>query len=103
MAGKCGGSLTVLSVAASEARRPAAAGIVDQACRRSEASGIDSRGLTASGRAYVRIVENAIRENADLIVMGCHGRGGLAKLLMGSVTERVIGNAPCAVLVACAP
>jgi len=35
----------------------------------------------------------------DLIVMGSHGRTGLSKLLVGSVTERVIGHAPCAVMV----
>ena len=31
--------------------------------------------------------------------MGSHGRTGLKRLLMGSVTERVIGQAPCPVLV----
>lgn len=35
---------------------------------------------------------------ADLIVMGTHGRSGLAKLLMGSVAERVVGTAPCPVM-----
>ena len=35
---------------------------------------------------------------ADLIVMGTHGRRGLARLLMGSVAERVVREAPCPVL-----
>jgi nucleotide-binding universal stress UspA family protein len=35
----------------------------------------------------------------DLIIMGSHGRTGLKKLLMGSVTERVIGGSPCPILV----
>jgi nucleotide-binding universal stress UspA family protein len=45
------------------------------------------------------IVQEAKEKDIDLIVMGTHGRTGLKKLLMGSVTERVIGYAPCAVLV----
>jgi nucleotide-binding universal stress UspA family protein len=35
----------------------------------------------------------------DLIVMGTHGRTGLERLLMGSVAERVLREAPCSVLV----
>ena len=35
----------------------------------------------------------------DLIVMGSHGRRGLGKVLMGSVTERTIGYSPCPVLI----
>ena len=34
----------------------------------------------------------------DLIVMGTHGRGAIAQLLMGSVAERVVRIAPCPVL-----
>ena len=45
------------------------------------------------------IVREAKERDIDLIVMGTHGRTGLAKLLLGSVAERVIGHAPCAVLV----
>ena len=36
--------------------------------------------------------------DADLVVMGTHGRHGLAHLLMGSVAERVVRTAPCPVL-----
>lgn len=44
------------------------------------------------------IVHYASREHVDLIVMGTHGRGGLSRAIHGSVTERVIRNAPCQVL-----
>jgi len=44
------------------------------------------------------IVEHAKRSKADLIVMGTHGRGTVAHLLMGSVAERVVRLAPCPVL-----
>ena len=45
------------------------------------------------------IVEGATEEHCDLIVMGTHGRHGMAHLLMGSVAERVVRTAACPVLV----
>jgi len=51
------------------------------------------------GQPHEFIVEEAKKKKIDVIVMGTHGRTGLKKLLMGSVTERVIGYAPCTVLV----
>jgi len=48
---------------------------------------------------YEFIVEEAKKLGTDIIVMGSHGRTGIKRLLMGSVTSRVIGHAPCAVLV----
>jgi nucleotide-binding universal stress UspA family protein len=53
--------------------------------------------LTSSTAAYA-IVQYAKDERMDLIVMGTHGRGPLAHLLMGSVAERVVRTAPCPVL-----
>jgi nucleotide-binding universal stress UspA family protein len=44
------------------------------------------------------IVQYARDAGVDLIVMGTHGRGGMAHLLMGSVAERVVRTAPCPVL-----
>jgi nucleotide-binding universal stress UspA family protein len=51
------------------------------------------------GPASRTIVEIAAEWQAGLIVMGSHGRTGLKRLLMGSVTERVVGQASCPVLV----
>ncbi len=48
---------------------------------------------------YKEIVGFAKKKDADIIVMGSHGRTGLQKLLMGSVTERVIGHTDRAVMV----
>ena len=45
------------------------------------------------------IVKLAEEKHADLIVVGTHGRTGFGKVLLGSVSERVIGKAKCAVLV----
>jgi nucleotide-binding universal stress UspA family protein len=50
------------------------------------------------GDAVDQILRVAGDMQADLIVMGTHGRTGLARLLMGSVAERVVRNAPCPVL-----
>jgi nucleotide-binding universal stress UspA family protein len=53
--------------------------------------------LTAASPA-VAIVDYAKANDIDLIVMGTHGRGALAHVLMGSVAERVVRTAPCPVL-----
>ncbi len=45
------------------------------------------------------IVNAAVTNHVDMIVMGTHGRKGIKKLIMGSVTRNVIGQAPCKVLV----
>ncbi len=44
------------------------------------------------------ILEVAARDGYDLVVMGTHGRTGLSHLLMGSVAEKVVRQAPCPVL-----
>ncbi|RZB37537.1 MAG: hypothetical protein SRB2_01081 [Desulfobacteraceae bacterium Eth-SRB2] len=51
------------------------------------------------GQPHEFIIQEAKEKNIDLIVMGTHGRTGLNKLLIGSVAERVVGLAPCAVMV----
>lgn len=48
---------------------------------------------------YKEIVNEAIRNKNTMIVMGRRGRTGLSRLMIGSVTARVIGHAPCNVLV----
>ncbi len=50
------------------------------------------------GSPFLEILHAAQSENADLIVLGTHGRTGLAHVLMGSVAERVVQKAPCPVL-----
>jgi nucleotide-binding universal stress UspA family protein len=45
------------------------------------------------------IVNQAVKENADLIIVGTRGLGGFKKLLLGSVSSGVVDHAHCPVLV----
>lgn len=55
--------------------------------------------VTRSGEPYQDIVDHASKNNVDMIIMGAHGRTGMKRLMMGSVTAKVIGHAPCNVLI----
>jgi len=61
-------------------------------------AGVDAQAFVMSGKPADAIIEIAKDKSADLIVVGSHGRTGLDRLLMGSVTERVIVISSCAVL-----
>ena len=52
-----------------------------------------------SGRPAQAIIRYANDNEIDLVVMGTHGRSGLAHLTMGSVAEQVLRGSPCPVLV----
>lgn len=60
--------------------------------------GTDATCEVLVGTVPRRIVESAANHDADLIVMGTHGRGAIGHLLMGSVAERVVRTADCPVL-----
>ena len=51
------------------------------------------------GDPATEIVRIAEEEQAELIVLGTHGRTGLSRILMGSVAEAVVRHAPCPVLI----
>jgi nucleotide-binding universal stress UspA family protein len=52
-----------------------------------------------SGVPHQVIVSKAKEDGADVIVMGTHGRKGLSHLIMGSVAEQVVRQAPCPVII----
>ena len=64
--------------------------------REHETIAIDTR--TLEGVPFREIVGFARKHAFDLIVMGTHGRTGLKHALLGSVAEKVVRKAPCAVL-----
>ena len=51
-----------------------------------------------AGSPFVEIVRYAQDNAIDMIVIGAHGRSGLASMLLGGVTEKVVRKAPCPVL-----
>lgn len=57
----------------------------------------------AHGRAHAAILEQARKMDADLIVMGAHGRSGFARMFIGTTAERVVRKAACAVLAVTLP
>jgi nucleotide-binding universal stress UspA family protein len=71
---------------------------LDQEVARLREAGVKARSLLRVGAPFLEIISAAQTEGVDLIVMGTHGRSGLAHVLMGSVAERVVNKAPCPVL-----
>ncbi len=71
---------------------------LDKIVNRLRDSGLKARSLLKVGSPFLEVIHTAQNEGADLIVMGTHGRTGLAHVLMGSVAERVVQKAPCPVL-----
>ena len=61
-------------------------------------SGIKTSWRVQMGAPHEEIVRTAAEEGAGMIVMGTHGRSGLNRALLGSVTERVVRLARCPVL-----
>jgi len=54
--------------------------------------------IVVDGHPFVEIVRHAKKSDADLIIMGTHGRGAIAHMMLGSVAEKVIRKAHCPVL-----
>ncbi len=67
------------------------------------AAGVKTDFAIREGPAAAEIVEQARLSAADLVVMGTHGRGGFERLVLGSVTEKVLRKAPCPVLTVSKP
>ena len=73
---------------------------VNAACARVRAAGLPVRShVIELQRTWRAILNVADSDKADLIVMGSHGRSGLDKLVMGSVTQRVLQHTHLPVLV----
>ena len=60
---------------------------------------VNLREVVVVGQPYNAIVDCAEEEKVDLVVMSSHGRSGLSRMLIGSVTDRLLRAAKCPVLV----
>jgi nucleotide-binding universal stress UspA family protein len=66
---------------------------------RGRAAGIAVSFLVWEGEPGPAIVEAAESEGADMVVVGSHGRGRVGRLVLGSVSDHVVRNASCPVLI----
>jgi universal stress protein A len=72
---------------------------LDVLVRRAKQAGVRTRGLLVDGTpAADAIVRTARAQRAGTIVLGTHGRSGVARMLLGSVAARVVASAPCPVM-----
>ena len=73
--------------------------LVSRAERVLQSAGFKTEARVLNGDPREALVEAARVEGVDLLVVGSHGRSGIAKLVMGSVASYVMSHAPCSVLV----
>jgi nucleotide-binding universal stress UspA family protein len=81
-----------------ERLRESAQTAVDRACERLDAAGVPHESSVRDGSAHRSILTAADEADVDLIVMGTHGRTGVGRVLLGSVTERVVRSADAPVM-----
>ena len=91
--------LTAIAVAASAGEVKDANQLVQRMEAEARLRGVPLETAVPCGRPFEAILEVAQAKKVNLIVLGSHGRTGLRRLLLGSTAERVIGQAPCPVLV----
>lgn len=99
LAKHCKVPVTVTSVASSEASVGEAQVLVDSVKASMAQAGIAASTDVRIGSPEEGIVACVQEKDADLVVMGSHGRTGLERLLIGSVSERVIGSLSCPVMI----
>ncbi|MGF1644331.1 MAG: TSUP family transporter [Thiotrichales bacterium] len=96
---QCPVPVTVIAAASESVPLSTAQALAKRVSEELRQAGVDVSTVVRAGRPDEVIVEAVRASDVDLIVMGSHGRTGLERLLVGSVSERVIGRAECPVWV----
>jgi nucleotide-binding universal stress UspA family protein len=81
-----------------EEQREWARKALEERAAETRGQGVPTLARVVTGAPHQAIVETAKREGAAFIVMGTHGRGAVERFFVGSVADRVIRAAPCAVV-----
>lgn len=71
---------------------------LDALLAKARKAGLKATGLLREGPVHDGIAEAARSQKVDMLVIGTHGRTGIAKLFIGSVAARMVSIAPCPVL-----
>lgn len=81
-----------------ERLRESADTAADRAVKRLDAAGVAHASTVRDGSVHRAILDEADEIGANLVVMGTHGRSGVGRVLLGSVTERVVRGADAPVM-----
>lgn len=100
LARRCGLPVTVLSVCANDDLKcDLVQAMADRVRDLLRQEGVAADSVVREGNPARAIVDAAAENDCDLIIVGSHGRSGLDRLLMGSVSQQVVIQANCPVLV----
>jgi hypothetical protein len=91
--------LVALSVASGPDKLSEAQAIAERVKQHAREMHLPAEAVAVVGRPFEVIIRTATEMSVDIVVMGTHGRTGFDKIFLGSVAERVVGLAPCSVLI----
>ncbi|MGE4053496.1 MAG: universal stress protein [Vicinamibacterales bacterium] len=86
-----------------ELRRRQAQTMLDDAVRRLQSAGFNASSYMVEGDPRQVILDAASAWPADLVILGSHGRSGLDRVLLGSVSDSVSRHARCSVQIVRSP
>lgn len=59
---------------------------------------VNVKTIIKTGKPFIEIIETAVEDNTDIIIISTHGHSGVEHILFGSTAEKVVRKAPCPVL-----
>jgi len=72
---------------------------LDQLVETQIAGALTARAMVRTGKPFLEIIDTAVEEEVDLIIIATHGHTGVEHILFGGTAEKVVRKAPCPVLV----